>query len=247
MESRRTPRCGRHRSQIFGSLRAVEDLARALIRLERLLIPLRGLRRHARHLNVDVERPDVVAQSDQIVLRRGTNLFPLTFTARLVTKKRQARTTIAPESAGKPAAPKSVPGTRRHRLPIPSRSLGRHVPRSHSCSRATHAAARVDDRGSRRSGPAADVLRRDGLCQSVRSRSAIRSARITYGHEDHLPMAACYGTTPRFICRAISAKRGPRGRARSTTAQAMSGRDASSRRRGARRCPPTDERRDPHR
>jgi hypothetical protein len=77
-----------HRREILGLVRAVEDLARALIRLQRLVVALLGLIRHPRHLQVDIERADFVAERDEIVPGSVTHLLPLALVAEFVTQER---------------------------------------------------------------------------------------------------------------------------------------------------------------
>jgi len=51
-----------HRSKIFGPLRAVEDLAGALVGLYRLLVALLRVVGDTGHPDVDVQRPNIVAK-----------------------------------------------------------------------------------------------------------------------------------------------------------------------------------------
>jgi len=83
------------RSEILRALGAVEDVAGALVCLQGLLVTLLGLPGGVGHLDVDIERTDVLAESDKIVLRRRPNLLPFALTPRFVTKEGHRPKTIA--------------------------------------------------------------------------------------------------------------------------------------------------------
>jgi hypothetical protein len=76
-----------NRRQVLRALGAVEDLARTLVGLERLLVALLGLRRRVGHLDVHVECADILAEANEIVLRRDADLLPLALPACLVTEE----------------------------------------------------------------------------------------------------------------------------------------------------------------
>jgi hypothetical protein len=77
-----------HRSEVLRSFRAVEDVARTLVGLQRLAVPLLRLSRDVRHLDVHIERADVVAERDEVFLGRLANLFPLALVTCLVSEER---------------------------------------------------------------------------------------------------------------------------------------------------------------
>src|SRR5437588_12719494 len=76
-----------HRGEVLWPLGSVKDLARTLIGLERLLVALLCLLGRLWHLNVDIERADVVAQGNEVLFRRGTHFFPLPLVPGLVSEE----------------------------------------------------------------------------------------------------------------------------------------------------------------
>src|SRR5690348_11469292 len=99
-----------HGGEILRPLRTVEDLTRPLVGLDRLPVSVYGLLRDVRHLDVYVERPDVVSERDEIILRRRPDLFPFAPAARLESEERQP---AVKDSRDRPARALLRPGRRK--------------------------------------------------------------------------------------------------------------------------------------
>ncbi len=75
------------RGEILRPFGEIEDPAGALVGLQRLVIALLGIVGDAGHLDVDIQGADVVAQGDEVVLGRPSDLLPLALMARLVSEE----------------------------------------------------------------------------------------------------------------------------------------------------------------